>query len=44
MTASMPGYEDQFDAPDGYMDFAAIGPPGRIVRDAVDWAMGAIAT
>jgi selenocysteine lyase/cysteine desulfurase len=28
-------YLAQFDAPDGFLDFAAIGPPGRLVRQAV---------
>lgn len=40
----MSGYDDEFDAPDGYLDFAAIGPPGRTVRAAVDEAMAAIAS
>ncbi len=39
----MTGYLDQFDSPDGYLDFAAIGPPSRMVRDAVADAMAGIA-
>jgi selenocysteine lyase/cysteine desulfurase len=39
----MNGYLEQFDAPAGYLDFAAIGPPGRMVRSAVADAIGAIA-
>jgi selenocysteine lyase/cysteine desulfurase len=36
-------YDDEFDSPPGYLDFAAIGPPGRRVRRAVADAMDAIA-
>lgn len=39
----MNAYLEQFDAPGGYLDFAAIGPPGRMVRSAVAGAIGAIA-
>jgi selenocysteine lyase/cysteine desulfurase len=34
----------EFDAPPGYLDFAAIGPPGRRVRGAVAAAMDAISS
>jgi len=37
-------YEDQFDTPDGYLDFAAIGPTSRMVREAVAGAMRDIAS
>ncbi len=40
----MTAYLDQFDAPDGYLDFAAIGPPGRMARDAVARAAAAVAS
>ena len=37
-------YEGQFDAPDGYLDFAAIGPPGQMVRRALDEARRSISS
>lgn len=40
----MSAYEEQFDAPDGYLDFASIGPTGRKARKAVAQAMLSIAT
>ena len=37
-------YEGQFDASDGYLDFAAIGPPGQMVRRALDEARRSISS
>lgn len=38
----MTTYEEQFNEPEGYLDFAAIGPTSRMVREAVVGAMGEI--
>jgi selenocysteine lyase/cysteine desulfurase len=38
----MSAFDDEFEAPAGYLDFASIGPPGRTVRHAVEQAMAAV--